>query len=95
MSGRPRDKLWSPEDSKKWRKRFAPMLPLPCPRCRKPVLPEQAWDVDHIIAISEGGTKTADNLTPAHRRCNNSHGGKLGAAKTNAKRATDRGLIQW
>lgn len=95
MSGRPRDKLWSPEDSKLWRKRLGPLLPLPCPRCGRLVQPEQKWDVDHIIALSQGGTKTADNLTPAHIRCNRSHGGKLGAAVTNAKRKSDSGLIQW
>jgi len=81
---------WSARDSALWRERIGMQLPLPCVRCRRTVERGDAWQVDHIQSISQGGGKTSENLGPAHRRCNAQHGGKQGAAVTNAKRATAR-----
>lgn len=79
------------EEMQKWqgrtvmelRAKVAATLPRPCSRCGKPVLPPHAWDLDHVIPISEGGRVwDLKNLQPAHRYCNRAHG----AALVNAKR---------
>lgn len=43
---------------------------LPCHLCGKP----GADTVDHLIPQALGGSHEADNLAPAHRRCNSSRG---------------------
>lgn len=68
------------------RAQWASRLPLPCRRCPYPVLPTQRWQVGHIVDRSLGGTDDVSNQWPEHARCNESAGGKLGAAKTNARR---------
>ncbi|MEV7972858.1 HNH endonuclease [Cellulomonas sp. NPDC089187] len=78
--------------------------PLPCYRCRRPVHLGQRWQVEHITPRSLGGRLGRDNEWVSHGRCNESHGGKLGAARTNArnKKATvrleserERGIRGW
>lgn len=61
-----------------------------CRRCRLDIEPEHPYDVGHI---DENGGHSIANLAAEHRyrahcpaRGNRSHGGRLGAAKTNAKR---------
>lgn len=58
-----------------------------CPFCgvfldydvsRKP----NSAEPDHIVSYTAGGTDTLDNLQIICRRCNQSKGGKLGAAKS-------------
>lgn len=68
-----------------WRTR----LPLPCYRCSRPVLPEHAWHVEHIIDRADGGAEGVENQWVSHARCNTRAGGKRGAARTNAKRKAE------
>ena len=54
-----------------------------CCRCRRPILPGQAWHADHWpIPREQGGTQ----VSPAPARCNTSAGGKRGAELTNQRR---------
>lgn len=55
-----------------------------CVNCGKTIAPDQAWDVGHIVDADRGGSSALSNLGAAHRRCNRSAGGRLGAIKTNA-----------
>jgi len=58
-----------------------------CTKCGWPVYPDQTWEIDHIVAVSQGGSDDFSNLGPAHKGCNRKDGGRLGAAKTNARRS--------
>lgn len=64
------------------------MLPAPCCRCGRlvvprPGLPNDGWEPDHWpVPREQGGTQ----VWPAHSRCNRSAGGKRGAQITNARR---------
>ena len=62
---------------------WALRLPVPCSRCGRDVTPDQAWQLDHLTAraIDPAATWTTGNLWPAHRRCNESAGGRLGARR--------------
>lgn len=90
-----------------WRARLA-VHPLPCYRCRKPVTLAHTWTVEHVVERARGGSVTdPSNQWVAHARCNFRAGGKLGAAKTNARRRgapsptpalkpeTERGIRGW
>lgn len=69
---------------------WAPLLPLPCWRCRQPVLPEHRWQVEHIHERAAGGAEEGvGNQWVSHGRCNESAGGKLGG-KRRAARAAER-----
>lgn len=76
---------------------IAAQLPLPCinpkPGCPGLVQHGQQWDVAHIGDLARGGD--VNQVGPAHRHCNRSAGGKLGAAMLNAKRATNRRMPGW
>jgi len=43
--------------------------PIACPRCAKPIHPNQAWDLGHTIDRAAGGTDR-DGLQPEHAACN-------------------------
>lgn len=99
MSRHHRAAGWS-KISPKARARLQPMLPLPCAEgCGYPVLPGQAWDVAHVGGdLALGGDLGA--YAPAHRKCNRSKGGKLGAAIQQAQRAgvvrrSDPRQVKW
>lgn len=83
MSQHHRAKGW-PRVAKKARERVAATLPAPCVECGKPVHAGQRWHVGHRRALAQGGA--IGDYGPAHGSCNESNGGKLGAAVTNAKR---------
>ena len=76
--------------SRKLRPIIQARLPEPCTKCGWPVYAEHAWQIDHIVAVSQGGSDDWSNLGPAHKRCNQSDGGKLGAAMTNSRRRVKR-----
>ncbi len=78
---------WSSTDSKRARAVCAPLVAqgVPCYRCRKPILPGQAWHADHIVQRHSGGTDDASNLWPSHAKCNERDGGKVGVKITQAK----------
>lgn len=76
-----------------------------CWRCRRLIDPADQFDVGHI---RPDGGHSLENLAPEHRfksptcRGNRSHGGQLGAALTNARKAStssaprrSRGLLNW
>lgn len=75
---------------KKARAIIRAQLPLPCVECGAPVYNDDAWDVGHLFPISQGGDVQAYGA--AHRSCNRSNGGKMGAAIINKKR---KQLRQW
>lgn len=91
MSRHHRAQHWTTH-APKLRKLIAPLLPLPCVNCGRPVLPEHRWQVGHRKDAALGGRPTFANTGPAHAKCNNSAGGKLGARITNAKRAARAGI---
>lgn len=77
------------------RKQLEARLPLPCVDCGRPVLPDESWQVGHIIPASKGGKTTISNCGPSHTICNRKAGGKLGAAVTNERRRATKGLRPW
>lgn len=83
MSQHHRAKHW-PKVSKKARERVAATLPAPCVECGHMVTASQRWHVGHRRPLAQGGD--VNDYGPAHSRCNEVAGGKLGAAVTNAKR---------
>lgn len=40
-----------------------------CHICGGKIGPGEAWDIEHVTALSMGGTNEADNLRPAHVKC--------------------------
>src|SRR5574338_1248937 len=46
-----------------------------CVRCALPI--DGAYDIDHIIPVSRGGTDDWYNLGPSHPECNRRHGQSL------------------
>lgn len=78
---------WSGRKVTKARALWAARLPLPCRRCGRPVHPGQRWQVGHVIDRARGGSDHLENQWPEHAYCNESAGGKLGAARSNARRA--------
>lgn len=64
-----------------------------CWRCKRiivpdPALPNEGWTVGHLIDRARGGDETdPTNQHPEHSHCNYAAGGRLGAARTNARRA--------
>ena len=103
MSQHHRSGGWTSADLAYWKPRIRATLPAPCVDCGHVVTVEMRWQVGHIVALHEGGTKTADNLGPSHsngsgpggRSCNQSAGGRMGAAKTNGTKRAARRLPGW
>lgn len=49
----------------------------PCPYCARPMWPEMALDLDHVVLRAQGG---ADGpVRWAHARCNRREGGRVAA----------------
>lgn len=41
-----------------------------CHLCGQPIqAPGQKWDLDHVVALINGGENRESNLRPAHRKC--------------------------
>lgn len=40
-----------------------------CHLCSQPIQAGEAWDLDHVIALINGGENRETNLKPAHRKC--------------------------
>lgn len=72
------------------RARWALALALPgrheCPRCGRPILAGQEWDVGHIIDKADGGRLTWENTRPEHAACNRA----AGAARTHRRHTRTR-----
>jgi hypothetical protein len=60
-----------------------------CARCRRPILPGQAWQLGHHD--QDRGRYNG----PEHARCNLQAGGRAGAAVTNGQRAALRHSRNW
>jgi 5-methylcytosine-specific restriction endonuclease McrA len=56
------------------------------PRCSYPGCLEVATTLDHIVAVSQGGTNTPSNLRPMCRRHNEALGRDLGNATKRRRR---------
>jgi len=82
MSQHHQQAKWSSVAAKA-RGRILPLLPAPCVECGRPVYPSQKWDVGHRSPLSLGGSVL--DYGPSHRACNRKAGGRMGAAKTNAR----------
>lgn len=74
-------------------------LPQPCinpkPGCPGMVESDQQWDVAHRGGGLVDPSTDPRDCGPAHRHCNRSAGGKVGAAITHAKRQTQRRMPTW
>lgn len=46
----------------------------------------EAWDVEHVIPLAQGGEDGGDNLRPAHRKCHSSKTKDDAANTARAKR---------
>jgi 5-methylcytosine-specific restriction endonuclease McrA len=62
-----------------------------CALCRGPVTLDEL-SFDHVTALADGGEHAAENLVPAHRKCNEIKGSEK--AQHRAK-AMDRWLEEW
>ncbi len=40
-----------------------------CHLCGQPIQTGQKWDLDHVVALINGGENVESNLHPAHRKC--------------------------
>lgn len=40
-----------------------------CSLCKAKIMPGEAWDVEHRVALALGGTNDPANLEPAHSAC--------------------------
>ena len=58
-----------------------------CHLCAGRISVGEAWDVEHVIPLAQGGDDDGDNLKPAHRKC---HAAKSKADATNTARAKRR-----
>ena len=62
-----------------------------CALCHRPVTLEDL-SFDHVVALADGGEHAADNLVPAHRKCNEIKGSEKAQ---NREKALDRWLTEW
>lgn len=105
MSQHHRGGKWTSADLKKWKPRLAATLPAPCVDCGRVVTADMSWQVGHIIPVNDPRSpgNVAWNLGPSHsnksgpggRSCNQSAGGRMGAAKTNGRIKDSRRLPKW
>ncbi|MEZ2132731.1 MULTISPECIES: HNH endonuclease [unclassified Sinorhizobium] len=40
-----------------------------CHLCSREIQPGEKWDLDHVVALINGGENRETNLKPAHRKC--------------------------
>jgi hypothetical protein len=66
-----------------------------CVNCGRAIQQGQRFDVGHKRRPDDGGSHALSNLGGAHRRCNRSHGGRIGAAMTNRASRRARRLPSW
>jgi len=81
---------WSGRKVAAAREEWAARLPLPCALCPLPVDGATPWVVEHLVPRSYPGAPAdtdASNQWVSHRTCSDRQGGRLGAAKTNGRRA--------
>jgi putative intracellular protease/amidase len=62
-----------------------------CAICDRPVTLNDL-SFDHVVALADGGDHAAENLVPAHRKCNEIKGSEKAQSR---ERAMDRWLTEW
>ena len=62
-----------------------------CALCHEPVTLDEL-SFDHVVALADGGEHAADNLVPAHRKCNEIKGSEKAQSRLNAR---ERWLAEW
>lgn len=62
-----------------------------CALCHRPVTLDDL-SFDHVVALADGGEHAADNLVPAHRKCNEIKGSEKAQFRA---QALDRWLGEW
>ncbi|HEX6797747.1 MAG TPA: HNH endonuclease [Ktedonobacterales bacterium] len=62
-----------------------------CALCHRPVTLDDL-SFDHVVALADGGEHAADNLVPAHRKCNEIKGSEKAQSR---EKALDRWLTEW
>jgi 5-methylcytosine-specific restriction endonuclease McrA len=78
-----------------WTLQLAAAGELPCCRCGGLVHVEDAWDVDHVIPLSQDGELGLDNQAISHRPCNRRHGQGLAHVAAAVQSAAERGIRPW
>jgi 5-methylcytosine-specific restriction endonuclease McrA len=48
-----------------------------CHLCEREIAEDDVLEMDHVVPLSRGGSHTADNIRPSHRRCNRRKYNKL------------------
>jgi hypothetical protein len=81
--------------AKRLKPSIAAQLPLACIHCGRAVMPEQQWDLGHVIALVDGGSYDANGVGPSHVTCNRADGGRRGAAIAGRRRKKSSGLREW
>lgn len=81
--------------TKKQRAAWAAQLPVPCSICKKPVMPEHQWDLDHIVPVVNGGDASDANIWPSHSSCNRASGQALGAERLRESKRNNQGMLKW
>lgn len=79
---------WGGRRVMKLRQQLAQLLPVPCARCGKPVLPGMKWDLGHVVEIDRDpeGMWDPSLIRIEHAHCNRA----AGARYSNRKRAGRR-----
>ena len=57
-----------------------------CHKCKRKLGPADGWDVDHVIALVNGGTDEDDNLAPCCDWCHEEKSGDDWSAGSKGKR---------
>lgn len=66
-----------------------------CARCGRPVRPDEAWDVGHVVDQALGGTHHPSNLQVEHARCNRRAGQQLGQEARRIAKRNGMRLRKW
>ena len=61
-----------------------------CHLCGGKITPGEAWEIEHVIPLAQGGDDHGDNLRPAHTKC---HRAKTVQDAGNTARAKRREAI--
>lgn len=64
-----------------------------CHKCTRPLGPADDWDLDHIIALENGGTDDDDNLAPICDWCHTDKTGEDHAAAGHGRRMATKHLV--
>lgn len=88
---------WQGSDSVKARRYWAPRVLAgeACYQCGRPIDPADAWDVEHRVPLTAGGSKGLDNQAVSHSRCNRRAGQAIGQATMRRRRDASKRRRAW